>query len=60
MFCDCTSLEDLDVSNFKFKKDTEMNCMFSGCSEDLKNKIKNQNKDIKGEAFEKPYSPIII
>ena len=32
MFYGCTSLTDLDLSNFNTKNDTNMNNMFDGCN----------------------------
>ena len=32
MFCKCTSLEKIDIKNFKTDNVTDMNCMFSECS----------------------------
>ena len=51
MFCKCTSLEELDLSHFNFNKDIFFQNMFLGCSNDLKSKIKSQNKNIGEEAF---------
>ena len=51
MFCKCTSLEELDLSHFNFNKDIFFQNMFLGCSNDLKSKIKSQNKNIREEAF---------
>ena len=51
MFNGCSSLIDLDLSNFYSNKIIYMQGMFSGCSEDLKSKIKEQNKTIKENAY---------
>jgi len=51
MFYECSSLKELNLTNFKTDNVTDMSCMFSGCSDDLKTKIKSENKNIKGEAF---------
>ena len=59
MFQGCLALEDIDVSNFIIKKNADIMCMFSECSEELKNKIRNQNQNITEDAFQNSYSPII-
>ena len=46
MFYECKSLKELNLSNFKVNKETNMYLMFEGCSDELKKKIKIQNKDI--------------
>ena len=51
MFFGCSSLKELNLTNFKTDNVTDMSCMFSGCSDDLKRKIKSENKNIKDEAF---------
>ena len=51
MFCGCSSLKELNLSNFKTNNVTDMIWMFWGCSDDLKRKIKSENKNIKDEAF---------
>ena len=43
MFQGCSSLKELDISNFDTKKIEDMSYMFSDCSEELKKKIKSQN-----------------
>ena len=52
MFWGCSSLEEVNLP--KFKDDNEINkrCMFTECSDELKNKIKEENKNIGDEAFE--------
>ena len=52
MFYGCSSLKKLELNNFfdTFRV-TDMSYMFSGCSYDLKRKIKSENKNIKDEAF---------
>ena len=52
MFCDCLSLKDLNISNFNFTNGKSMNHMFANCSEELKEKIRRKNKNIKNEAFQ--------
>ena len=51
MFSYCSSLKKLDISNFNNYYLGNMNYMFSECSEELKEKIKSQIKNIKGEAL---------
>ena len=51
MFAGCSSLKELNLNNFNTNNVTNMCWMFSGCSDDLKRKIKSENKNIKDEAF---------
>ena len=51
MFYGCSSLKELNLSNFNTNNVTNMECMFYGCSNELKNKIKSDYKNIKEEAF---------
>ena len=51
MFAGCSSLKELNLSNFNTTNVTDMRNMFSGCSEQLIKKIKAQYKIIKDEAF---------
>ena len=51
MFCECSSLKELNLNNFNTNNVTDMSYMFSGCSDDLKSKIKSENKNIKDDAF---------
>ena len=44
MFFGCSSLKDLNLSNFNINNDKKINDIFYGCSDKLKNKIKDQNK----------------
>ena len=52
MFLDCSSLKELNLSNFNTNNVTKMGNMFSGCSERFKNKIISEYKNIKEEAFD--------
>ena len=52
IFYGCSSLKELNLNNFNTNNVTNMNDMFSGCSNDLIMKIKTQYKNIKDEAFE--------
>ena len=52
MFYRCSSLKKLNLNNFNTNNVTNMNHMFRGCSDDLKRKIKSENKNIKDEAFQ--------
>ena len=51
MFNGCSSLKELDISNFNFDNVNNVLCMFFVCSEQLIMKIKDQFKNIKKEAF---------
>ena len=51
MFDGCSSLKDLNLSNFNTNNVTNMISMFSGCSDQFKNKIRTEYKNIKEEAF---------
>ena len=51
MFSECSSLKELNLNNFNTNNVTNMREMFRGCSDDLKRKIKSENKNIKIEAF---------
>ena len=51
MFYKCYSLSDIDISNFNFHKKVDMTKMFKECSKKLIKKVKEQNKNIKEEAF---------
>ena len=53
MFSGCSSLKELNLANFNTNNVTNLISMFSGCSDDLKRKIKSENKNIKDEAFRK-------
>ena len=52
MFYGCSSLKELNLSNFHTNKATDMLGMFYGCSELLKMKIKSQNKNFPENAFD--------
>ena len=51
MFYGCSSLKELNLSNFNTNNVTDMFSMFYKCTEQLKNKIKSEYKNIKEEAF---------
>ena len=51
MFCECSSLKELNLNNFNTINVTDMNNMFNGCSNQLKMKIKTQNKKFPENAF---------
>ena len=51
MFYGCSSLEELNISNFNTNNITDMRFMFDGCSDQFKNKIRSEYKNIKEEAF---------
>ena len=46
MFYQCSSLKEIDVSNFIINENNDIWKMFYGCSDDLKQKIKIQNKQL--------------
>ena len=53
MFEGCSSLDELNINSFNFDNIKYVKGMFWGCSKKLKNKIKNQNKELKNqEAFD--------
>ena len=39
MFYECSSLRDLDISNFNIKKETNIDYMFYECYAEVKNKF---------------------
>ena len=45
MFYRCSSLKELNLSNFNTNNVTDMFGIFDGCSDELINKIKEQNKN---------------
>ena len=49
MFYGCSSLKELNVSNFNINNIFFMRSIFAGCPDELKNKIVEQNKNIKIE-----------
>ena len=51
MFCECSSLKELNLSNFNTNNVTDMIGMFGGCSEQLKMKIKSENEKFTLDAF---------
>ena len=51
MFFYCSSLKELNLNNFNTNNVINMSWMFHGCSDDLKMKIKSENKNIKDSAF---------
>ena len=51
MFYGCSSLNQLNLSNFNINYVTKMRYMFGECSNELIMKIKTLYKNIKGEAF---------
>ena len=51
LFDNCQTLKNLDISNFDIKDKTNIDYMFSGCSDNLKDDIRNKNKGIKEKAF---------
>ena len=51
LFYNCSSLKELNLNNFNTINVTFMDDMFYGCSEELKNKIRSQYKNLRNEAF---------
>ena len=51
MFDGCSSLKELNLSNFNTNNITNSFGIFSGCSNQFQNKIRAQYKNIKEEAF---------
>ena len=51
MFNGCSSLKQLNLSNFNTINVTNMDYMFSKCSNDLKKKIRLENENFLDEAF---------
>ena len=51
MFFGCSSLKELNLNNFNTNNITYMSCMFEGCLDELKLKIKSQFKNFRKEAF---------
>ena len=52
MFFGCSSLKELNLNNFNTNNITDMNCMFSQCSDELKLKIRSQYKNFEEMAFD--------
>ena len=52
MFNGCSSLKELNLSNFNTNNVINMNHMFNGCSNELKLKIQSQYKNFKKKAFD--------
>ena len=58
IFCGCSSLKHLNLPNFNTNNvfnAISMDCMFYGCSDEFRKKIKSQYKNIKEEAFNQLY-----
>ena len=47
MFIECSSLKELNLSNFKINNMTNIRSLFLGCSNELVKKIKAQNTSLK-------------
>ena len=47
MFCSCYSLKELDLNNFIINNSTKTDAMFYDCLDDFKQKVKEQNKNLK-------------
>ena len=55
MFYKCSSLKELNISNFNTNNVTDMNHMFSRCSDELKFIIRSQYKNFQEMAFADEY-----
>jgi len=51
MFCYCSSLKVLDLSNFKINNEISMYKTFWKCSDELKQKIRNEYTYFDDDAF---------
>ena len=51
MFTGFSSLKGINLSNFNINNVTHIGGMFKGCSDNIKNKIQSQIKNIKERAF---------
>ena len=56
MFNGCSSLEELNISNFNINNSQNMRYMLKDCSDELKAKIKALNPKIKEEAFKDTFN----
>ena len=52
MFSGCSSLKELNLSNFNTNNVTNMSYMFSRCSDELKLKIRSQYNNFQEMAFD--------
>ena len=52
MFCRCSSLTKIDLSNFNTKNVTNMNCMFFGCSSLRRENVITKDKRIKNQPID--------
>ena len=43
-FCKCSSLEELDITNFEISNNTDKEYIFDECSDDFINKMKSKYK----------------
>ena len=55
MFSNCSNLRKLELFNNNYINDCAIDDMFVGISRELKNKIRNENKNIGENAFEEDY-----
>ena len=51
LFSDCTLLTEVILPNFNMEDIININSMFKGCSNNLKNEIRKNYKDLREEAF---------
>ena len=52
MFSRCSSLKELNLNNFNTNNVTDMDYMFSKCSDELKLKLKSKFNEFEEKAFE--------
>jgi len=51
MFETCEALEELNIANFNMNNVNNINHMFVGCSEELKNSVREQLPNLPNAAF---------
>ena len=51
MFYKCSKLKELNLNSFNFHNVIYMKSMFTGCSDEIKNKIRFQFPNLEDEAF---------
>ena len=52
MFHGCSTLKELNLNNFNTNNVTDMDYMFSKCSDELKLKLKSKFNEFEEKAFE--------
>ena len=56
MFYNCSNLKQLELFNNNYFNNCTVDIMFVGIPRELKNKIRNENKNIEENAFEEDYT----